>query len=104
MLKHLSIDIKASIVYTDYAMRTTLTLDDDVSILLDRRQAELSVGFKELVNSLLRASLAAETTPTTIPQEKQKFSTPVFHGHNLVAGEMTSVADMLALGEGEDFR
>ena len=85
-------------------MRTTLTLDDDVSVLLDRRQAELSIGFKELVNMLLRSALAAKPCCRQTPAARPRFSTPVFKNRRLVSGEMTSVSDMLALGEGDDFR
>lgn len=38
-------------------MRTTLTLDSDVSLLLKRRMSERGVSFKEAVNEALRDSL-----------------------------------------------
>lgn len=38
-------------------MRTTLTLEDDVVAMLKRAEAKTSLGFKDLVNSLLRCAL-----------------------------------------------
>jgi len=39
------------------AMRTTLTLDDDLAGLLKRRARELGIPFKEVVNRTIRAGL-----------------------------------------------
>jgi hypothetical protein len=39
-------------------MRTTLTLDDDVAIAIERRRRQLDHTLKEEVNGLLRAGLA----------------------------------------------
>lgn len=41
-------------------MRTTLTLDDDVADALGRIVRERGVSFKEAVNSVIRAGLAAD--------------------------------------------
>jgi hypothetical protein len=55
------------------AMRTTLTLDDDLAGLLKRRARELGVPFKEAVNRTLRAGLGVEAlarpraAPKTLP-------------------------------------
>lgn len=46
-------------------MRTTLTLDDDVAGLLQRRSRELGKSFKEVVNSALRKGLI-EAEPSQI--------------------------------------
>ena len=40
-------------------MRTTLTIDDDVSGMLQKKAREQGVSFKAIVNELLRAGLAA---------------------------------------------
>ena len=83
-------------------MRTTLTLDDDISILLERRLAETGQTFKELVNSLLRVALAKKTT--TYADATKQMRTPVFHGGTLLVGDVTSTAEMLAIAEGEEFK
>ena len=60
-------------IYDACAMRTTLTLDDDLAALLRQQAATLGVSFKEMVNRALRAGLSREMaprdvpTPTTIP-------------------------------------
>ena len=40
-------------------MRTTITLDDDVSAALTQRRQEGNRGLSEVVNELIRAGLAA---------------------------------------------
>jgi hypothetical protein len=55
------------------AMRSTLTIDDDLAGLLKRRARELGLPFKEVVNQTLRAGLGEHarprrhTAPKTIP-------------------------------------
>lgn len=61
-------------------MRTTLSLDDDVAAAIRRRQAERGTGFKQEVNDLLRAGLAAD------PPEAQDWEPPsVSVGRVLIA-------------------
>jgi len=52
-------------------MRTTLTIDSDVRLLLDRRMRERGLSFKEAVNGALRDGLVQR-------EEGQGFHTPVF--------------------------
>lgn len=55
------------------AMRTTLTLDDDLAGILKQRARELGVPFKEAVNRTIRAGLGEaaaaprRVAPKTIP-------------------------------------
>jgi hypothetical protein len=54
-------------------MRTTLTLDDDVAMLLNKRVQESGQSFKEVVNRVLRTGLlAGESSPVphSIPQPR----------------------------------
>lgn len=44
-------------------MRTTLTLEDDVAAMLKRAQQKSSLGFKDLVNDLLRTALKQAMKP-----------------------------------------
>jgi len=54
-------------------MRTTLTLDDDLTGVLKRRARELGIPFKEMVNRTIRAGLGEEAAvwrgavPKTVP-------------------------------------
>ena len=52
------------------AMRTTLTLDDDVAALLRQRATTLGVSFKEMVNQALRAGIAREMAPRDVVAPK----------------------------------
>jgi hypothetical protein len=51
-------------------MRTTLTLDDDVSARL--KQLKGFSSFKEAINEVLRAGLNAIETPSAVPQRPYK--------------------------------
>lgn len=42
-------------------MRTTLTIDSDVRLLLERRMSERELSFKEAVNEALRDGLAPDS-------------------------------------------
>ena len=84
-------------------MRTTLTLDDDISILLERRLSETGQTFKELVNSLLRGALKRDVV-STHADNVNRIHTPVFHGGTLLIGDVTSTAEMLSIAEGEEFK
>lgn len=45
------------------AMRTTLTIDDDLAGLLKRRARELGVPFKDVINRTLRCGLGEQAKP-----------------------------------------
>lgn len=84
-------------------MRTTLTLDDDVFLLLGRRQSESGGTFKELVNGLLRSVLTRKDA-TVRAEPPPRVETRVFHGGTLLLGDVASTSELLALAEGEDHR
>ncbi|MEI8095550.1 MAG: hypothetical protein WCG80_15170 [Spirochaetales bacterium] len=78
-------------------MRTTLTLEDDISILLEQRVAEQKVSFKYAVNVALRRGLADEV------HEKPPvaYSTPVVSLGRPLLTNLDRVAEVLAVVEGE---
>lgn len=83
-------------------MRTTLTLDDDVAIELERVREERKVSFKEVVNTALRSGLKQIQLPTG--SKRARYSTPgVDLGPSLV-GSLDNIGEVLALIEGEDYR
>lgn len=45
-------------------MRTTLTIDDDVSVMVRRLAADRSISFKEAVNTALRLGLLTLEKPS----------------------------------------
>ncbi len=81
-------------------MRTTLTLDDDVTVQLERLRRERDASLKELVNEALRLGLREMKGP----QKKRKpFRTQVFHmGKPLI--NLDNTAEVLAFIEGEDYK
>jgi hypothetical protein len=54
-------------------MRTTITLDDDVAVRLERVQREQGVSFKQAVNQTLRAGL-----DRSAPASSGRYEFPTF--------------------------
>ena len=84
------------------AMRTTVTLDDDLAIRLDRHRAQRGQSFKQALNEAVRAGLAKlEERVDAVPQVSQTRPLPL--GRRL-AGGIDNVGEVLAIVEGEDYR
>jgi hypothetical protein len=82
-------------------MRTTLTLDDDVAVSLERVREKRQLTLKGAVNEALRRGLR-EMEERAAPQNT--YSTkPVSLGGCLI-GSLDDVAEALAVAEGEDYR
>jgi hypothetical protein len=58
------LDIKTSITFTSRCMRTTLTLDDDVAVILERLRKSRDASLKDLVNEALSRGLRDMTSRT----------------------------------------
>ena len=82
-------------------MRTTLTLDDDVSVRLEREQRKRDVAFKQLVNDVLRAGLDA--LDARRPARKP-FETKGFHLGPSLIGSLDDIEEVLSRAEGEDHK
>jgi hypothetical protein len=80
-------------------MRTTLTIDDDVAVQLERLRRERDVSLKVVVNDALRRGLRAEASP----QSRKPFLMKTFDGGKLLI-PIDNVAEALAQAEGEDFK
>jgi hypothetical protein len=81
-------------------MRTTLTLDDDVAVQLDRLRRARDVNLKELVNEALRRGLRDMTAR---PKGRRPFHTRAFQmGKPLI--NLDNVAEALAHLEGDGFK
>jgi len=81
-------------------MRTTLTLDDDVTIQLERLRRARNASLRHLVNEALRRGLRDMTAP---PRKRKAFRTRAFHmGKPLIS--IDNVAEALAYLEGEGFK
>ena len=82
-------------------MRTTLTLDDDVAVVLSRLREERGLGLKQLVNEALRAGLPSlERAPDPTPRYETPTSDP---GPPALPG-VHSIHELLAFAEGEAYR
>jgi predicted transcriptional regulator len=83
-------------------MRTTLTIDDDLAVLLERLRRERDVSLKQIVNEALRRGLAAlERGKQSRPQE--------YHTRTVSLGKprlpnLDNVSEALAIAESEGFR
>lgn len=83
-------------------MRTTVTLDDDLAVRLERRRTEYGGTFKDVVNEALRAGLTTLEAPDRPADGERVVTQPLPLGRRLVA-DVDDVADALAIGEGEDY-
>jgi hypothetical protein len=80
-------------------MRTTMTLDDDVAVRVEREQRRRRVPFKRVVNDLLRAGLdAVERRPAA----RKSFRTKGFDLGPSLVGSLDNVEEVLSRAEGED--
>jgi hypothetical protein len=82
-------------------MRTTLTLDDDVAMAVERRRRELDHTLKQEVNDLIRAGLAHVTESRS--REPEFHLQPLSIGRPLV-GNFDDISAVLAMSEGESHR
>jgi hypothetical protein len=81
-------------------MRTTLTLDDDVTVQLERLRRARNASLKDLVNEALRRGLQDMSAPA---RKRKAFRTRAFHlGKPLI--NLDNVAEALAYLEGEGFK
>jgi hypothetical protein len=81
-------------------MRTTLTLDDDVAVMLQRVQEARRTTLKAVVNEALRQGLRQLETPAP----RQAYRTPSVSLGRCLLGSLDDVSEALALAEGESFR
>jgi hypothetical protein len=82
-------------------MRTTLTLDDDVAVLLAEVQKQRQASLKEVVNMALRTGLVAMTKPR---QPRERVHTKTFSTGKCALPNLDCIGDVLAFTEGEDYK
>lgn len=82
-------------------MRTTLTLDEDVAVLLKRVLVRRKSGLKAVVNQVLRDGLPRLLEP---PRPSTPYRTPGVDLGRCLVGNVDDVAEVLAVAEGEAFR
>jgi hypothetical protein len=79
-------------------MATTVTLDDDVADRLEALRRERDVALDALVNELIRDSLEARRAS---PGTKKPFRTPTADPGRSLIGNIVSVSEAIAKGEGD---
>ncbi len=81
-------------------MRTTLTLDSDVAVALERLRREKDASLKDVVNETLRKGLQEGRSP----RKPRKFRTRVLRTGRCLLPSLDCASRALAAAEGEDFR
>ena len=79
-------------------MRTTLTLDKDVAVALERLRKARKASLKAVVNEALRQGLARMAAP------RRPFRTRALSLGRCLVGNVDNVAEVLAIAEGERFK
>lgn len=82
-------------------MRTTLTLDDDVAVLIEEVRARREATLKEVVNDALRLGLKALEEPGSEPEPYR--TQPKSLGRCRLPN-LDDIASVLAYGEGDAFK
>jgi len=82
-------------------MRTTLSLDDDVAVLLQQVRAAKQARLKTVVNEALRLGLQRMSAPAP---RREPYQTRVVDAGACRLPNLDDVAEVLAGAEGHDFR
>lgn len=82
-------------------MRTTLTLDPDVAVLLQRVREASDASLKDAVNEGLRLGLKQMMEPA---RPVEPFRTKSVSLGRCLIGDLDNVAEALAVAEGDGFR
>lgn len=82
-------------------MRTTLTLDKDVAVALERLRRARKASLKAVVNEALRQGLGRMTAPPAAP--RKPFRTRTLNLGRCL-GNIDNVAEVLAIAESERFK
>jgi hypothetical protein len=82
-------------------VRTTLTLEDDVAVRLERERRRRRVSLKTIVNDVLRAGLDSLGRPRPEPTQ---FRTKGFNLGPSLVGSLDNIEEVLSRIEGEEHR
>ena len=81
-------------------MRTTITLDNDVAVMLEKLQKTEQKTFKQIVNEVLRMGLVQKKS---IDLEPPKYSTPELEPGPCRYPDLDNIGELLAVAEREDY-
>ena len=83
-------------------MRTTVTIDQDVAVEIEKVMAKRKMRFKDLINDALRLGLRQLLAQNT--QRTQKYRTASSSLGRCLLPSLDNVAEILATTEGEDYK
>ena len=83
-------------------MRTTLTLDEDVAIRLEKLRDQRGDSFKSVVNDVLRRGLEALDRPALVERSRYRIRTHA--SGRCYLKNLDSSHDVLTFGEGEGYK
>jgi hypothetical protein len=82
-------------------MRTTLTIEDDVAVQLERLRRKNDVSLKGLINDVLRRGLRDMSGP---PKKRKPFRTETFDAGPPLLENIDNISEVLAIIEGEAYK
>jgi hypothetical protein len=82
-------------------MRTTLTIDDDVTATLERLRATRAQSLKDLINEALRRGLKEMEAR---PKRRARFRTRSIDLGKCRTVNVDNIAEVLAIAEGDAFK
>jgi hypothetical protein len=82
-------------------MRTTLTIEDDVAVQLERLRKARKTTLKQLVNEALRAGLRQLVAP---PARGKPYRTPSVNLGRCLVESLDNIGEVLAIAEGDDHK
>jgi hypothetical protein len=85
-----------------WCMRTTLTLDKDVAITLERLRKARKASLRKIVNEALRQGLGQMASPP--PRRRAPFRTRALSLGRCLVTNVDNMAEVLAVAEGERFK
>ena len=85
-----------------FSMRTTLTIDDDNAVALDRLVRQRADSLKNVVNEALRRGLREMTAPAT-PRRKRSYTRPVDAGECQI-GNIDCIGEIIGMLDDEKYR
>ncbi len=81
-------------------MRTTLTLEEDVAVVVERLRKTRRQSMKDIINEALREGLKHLAAP---PRKQGPFHTGSVDLGRCLLGNIDNVAEVLAVAESESF-
>ena len=82
-------------------MRTTLTIDDDVAVVLERLRKSRDASLKDLINEALRRGIRDMTQR---PKARKPFRTRTVNLGPSMIGSLDNIGEVLAMVDGEDYK